>query len=315
VVDGQTFLAAGAEWGAQVDKTGVSGPLVVANDGTGTASDACEPLPAASGSIVVADRGTCNFTVKAKNAQDAGARGIVIANNVDGVPGILGGTDASVTIPGVMVSRSDGATLKTLAGQATTIRLADPAPFLKDASLDSDVVWHEYGHGLTWRMIGGMKGPLAGAIGEGMSDVLSVIVNNDPVVGEYSSTDPAGIRSASYENYPNTYGDIVGTEVHADGEVYGAIGWDLWKQYKAAGLGQDAILADLVNGMNFTPSTPTYEQMRDGVLNGLAATGQDARQCMVWSSFAKYGVGVGAVGKVVGKAARVTESFAKPAGC
>jgi extracellular elastinolytic metalloproteinase len=55
--------------------------------------------------------------------------------------------------------------------------------------------------------------------------------------------------------------------------------------------------------------------MRDGVLNGLAATGQDARQCMVWSSFAKYGVGVGAVGKVVGKAARVTESFAKPAGC
>jgi extracellular elastinolytic metalloproteinase len=315
VVGGQTFLAAGAEWGAQVDKTGVSGPLVVANDGTGTASDACEPLPAASGSIVVADRGTCNFTVKAKNAQDAGARGIVIANNVDGVPVILGGTDASVTIPGVMVSRSDGATLKTLAGQATTIRLADPAPFLKDASLDSDVVWHEYGHGLTWRMIGGMKGPLAGAIGEGMSDVLSVIVNNDPVVGEYSSTDPAGIRSASYENYPNTYGDIVGTEVHADGEVYGAIGWDLWKQYKAAGLGQDAILADLVNGMNFTPSTPTYEQMRDGVLNGLAATGQDARQCMVWSSFAKYGVGVGAVGKVVGKAARVTESFAKPAGC
>jgi extracellular elastinolytic metalloproteinase len=160
-----------------------------------------------------------------------------------------------------------------------------------------------------------MKGPLAGAIGEGMGDVLSVINNDDPVVGEYSSTDPAGIRSASYENYPNTYGDIVGTEVHADGEVYGAIGWDLWKQYKAAGLGQGAILADLVNGMNFTPSTPTYEQMRDGILNGLSASGQGARQCMVWSSFAKYGVGVGAVGKAVGKAARVSESFAKPASC
>ena len=26
---------------------------------------------------------------------------------------------------------------------------------------------HEYGHGLTWRMIGGMSGPLAGALGEG----------------------------------------------------------------------------------------------------------------------------------------------------
>jgi extracellular elastinolytic metalloproteinase len=231
------------------------------------------------------------------------------------MPSAMGGDDTTVTIPGVMVSKSDGATLKTLAGQATTMRLRSPSPFMKDASLDSDVVWHEYGHGLTWRMIGNMKGPLAGAIGEGMSDVLSVIVNDDPVVGEYSSTDPAGIRSASYENYPNTYGDIVGTEVHADGEVYGAIGWDLWKQYKAAGLGRSAVLADLVNGMNFTPSTPTYEQMRDGILNGLVASGQGARQCMVWNSFAKYGVGVGAVGKVVGQQARVTESFAKPASC
>jgi extracellular elastinolytic metalloproteinase len=315
LVGGQTFTAAGAEWAPQLDKTGVSGPLVVANDGTGTTSDACEPLPAATGAIVVADRGTCTFVVKAKNAQNAGAKGIIVANNADGVPDFMGGTDATLTIPGVMVSKSDGTTAKTLAGQATTIRLADPAPFKKDGSLDTDIVWHEYGHGLTWRMIGSMKGPLAGAIGEGMSDVLSVIVNDDPVVGEYSSTNPAGLRSASYEGYPNTYGDITGTEVHADGELYGAIGWDLWKQYQAAGLGRSAILADLVTGMNFTPSTPTYEQMRDGILNGLAASGQGARQCMVWNSFAKYGVGAGAVGKVVGKQVRVTESFAKPAGC
>jgi extracellular elastinolytic metalloproteinase len=53
----------------------------------------------------------------------------------------------------------------------------------------------------------------------------------------------------------------------------------------------------------------------DGILNGLVASGQGARQCMVWNSFAKYGVGVGAVGKVVGQQARVTESFAKPASC
>ena len=82
---------------------------------------------------------------------------------------------------------------------------------MRDGDLDTDIVWHEYGHGLTWRMIGRMDGPLAGAIGEGMSDVLSVIVNDDPVVGEYSASDDAGIRSASYEGYPGTYGDIKGT--------------------------------------------------------------------------------------------------------
>ncbi len=37
----------------------------------------------------------------------------------------------------------------------------------RDGDFDSDVVFHEYGHGLTWRMIGGMSGALAGAIGEG----------------------------------------------------------------------------------------------------------------------------------------------------
>jgi hypothetical protein len=39
----------------------------------------------------------------------------------------------------------------------------------RDGDVDSDVVYHEYGHGLTWRMIGSMSGPLSGAIGEGRS--------------------------------------------------------------------------------------------------------------------------------------------------
>jgi extracellular elastinolytic metalloproteinase len=107
----------------------------------------------------------------------------------------------------------------------------------------------------------------------------------------------------------------VGEEVHFDGEVYGAIGWDLWKAYKAAGLGQGDILADLVGGMNFTPASPNFQQMRDGILMGLTASVHDARACMVWSSFAKYGVGVGASSIVRGKKITVTESFALPPEC
>ena len=118
----------------------------------------------------------------------------------------MGGADASVTIPAVMVSQTDGAAIKGAVGTSTTIRLNPVQPLMRDGDLDSDIVWHEYGHGLTWRMIGKMSGTLAGAIGEGMSDVLSVIANEDDRVGEYSSSDPFGIRTMPYDAYNRTYG-------------------------------------------------------------------------------------------------------------
>jgi extracellular elastinolytic metalloproteinase len=313
---GVTYQAAGASWGAQLNTTGRTGPLVVAADGVAISSDACEPIPAvAAGSIVIADRGNCDFVVKAKNAQVAGAAGIIVANNTSTGIFAMGGTNRRVTIPGVMVSQTDGGALKN-PGAPTTIRLDPTPPPMVDGDLDSDIVWHEYGHGLTWRMIGQMGGPMSAAIGEGMSDVLSVIVNNDPEVAEYSFSDPLGLRSESYEGYSRTYGDIVGEEIHFDGEVYGAIGWDLWKNYQAAGLGQADILADLVGGMNFTPPGPAFEDMREGILMGLTASGHPERACMVWDSFAQFGVGVAADGFARGKRKVVTaESFAKPAEC
>jgi extracellular elastinolytic metalloproteinase len=313
-----SYQASGAAFGGTLDPTGVTADVVLANDGTGTTSDACENLTGVpAGALVLADRGTCTFVTKASNAQSAGASGLIVANNVDTQPFTMGGADPTITIPAVMISQADGATLKTgiAAGENATIHVTDPPPPMHDGDLDSDIVWHEYGHGLTWRMIGRMSGPMSGAIGEGMSDVLAVIANDDPIVAEYSASDPAGLRTHSYEGYNRTYGDIVGTEVHDDGEVYGAIGWDLWKQYRDGGLGRSAVLADLVDGMNYTPPAPTFEQMRDGILAGLTATGHDDRACMVWNSFAEYGVGVGALGKAVGKKVVVTESFTKPASC
>ena len=103
--------------------------------------------------------------------------------------------------------------------------------------------------------------------------------------------------------------------MHLDGEVYGAIGWRLLQHYQAAGIDKSVLLADLVDGMNYTPREPTYEDMRDGILTGLAASGNDDRACLVWGSFAEYGVGVGAHGIVKGKQAIVHESFDLPAAC
>ncbi len=109
-----SYDAAGAEWAASSPRTGSRAARSrVGNDGTGTTTDACEPLTGdITGKLVIVDRGTCTFIVKAKNVQAAGAAGIIVANNAAGAPFPMGGTDRRVTIPGLMVSQADGATLK-----------------------------------------------------------------------------------------------------------------------------------------------------------------------------------------------------------
>jgi hypothetical protein len=309
-----SYLAQGAAFGADLDTTGVSGPLALADDGTGNYL-ACARLPRGSltGAVAVVDRGTCTFVDKVAYAQRAGAIGVIIANNVPGAIFSPGGRGGGARIPTVMVSQDDGVTIKTAAGLGTaTLRLRADAPPMRDSALDSDVVWHEYGHGLTWRMIGGMSGTMAGAVGEGMSDVLSILINDNDVVGEYSSSDPAGIRSAPYTNYPRTYGDFSGTGVHFNGEIYAAIGWRLRENYIAAGLTTNDLLTDLVDGMNFTIATPAFEDMRDGIV----ASAATERECLVWDAFADYGVGVGASSTVSRRGiVTVVESFALPAEC
>lgn len=68
--------------------------------------------PAVVGKVVIVDRGTCPFVEKVKNAQNAGAVGVLVANNAaTGLPG-MGGSDATVTIPSVGISQAAGTSLK-----------------------------------------------------------------------------------------------------------------------------------------------------------------------------------------------------------
>jgi hypothetical protein len=315
------YVAQGdGEFGPALTTTGVTGDIVLVNDGVGTPSDGCEASPAGSltGKIALIDRGVCGFSVKVKNAQLAGAKGAIVANNQgDGVM-TMGGADTTITIPSVFVGQTTGAILRSVTGVSGTIRKSAAAPLQRDSSLDSDIVYHEYGHGLTWRMIGSMSGPISGAIGEGMSDVLAVILNNNDRVAEYSASNDLGIRSAAYTNYPRTYGDVAGSGVHLDGEVYGAIGWQLWLNFQAAGVSKDTLLTYLVDGMNYTPAGPYYEHMRDGILQSVANAG-NAHRCLVWDAFAKYGVGVGAKATLKrvkgGTQPSIVESFTKPSDC
>lgn len=304
-----------ADFGPALTTTGVSGPIAIAPADN---VEGCVAFAAGffTGKLAVIDRGTCSFTIKVKNAQVAGARGVIIANHVAGgdAAGGMTGTDTTITIPSVFVGHTTGISIKAAVGSTGILRID---PIFRDGDLDSDIVYHEYGHGLTWRMITSMSGPLAGAIGEGMGDVLAIIINNEDAVGEYSERNTAGIRSARYGTHPRTYGTVNGTNgVHYDGEIYAAIGWNIFKQYEARyGLAaaKDQALKDMVSGMNYTPARPTYEQMRDGIVQATAGTD---RQCMVWTAFAKFGVGQGAKGVAnADGTATVTESFTNPMPC
>jgi hypothetical protein len=107
-----------ASFGAAVTATPVAGLLMpVVDQADGNTGLACDPLStvnraAVNGRIALIDRGTCAFVIKVKNAQDAGAIGVVIANNATGSAPGLGGSDPSITIPTLSVSQSDGVALK-----------------------------------------------------------------------------------------------------------------------------------------------------------------------------------------------------------
>lgn len=88
---------------AGLDAADPAGPSI--NDGCGAFTNAA----AVAGKVAIVRRGTCGFVVKAKNAQLAGAKAVIIANNaLNGGPMGMGGTDPTVTIPAISVGTADG---------------------------------------------------------------------------------------------------------------------------------------------------------------------------------------------------------------
>jgi hypothetical protein len=119
------FQVGPAGFGGQIQAPGITANAVLVNDGVGVTSDGCEPLApgSATGLILIIDRGTCTFVVKVLNAQNAGAKAVVVADNAAGHPPAgLGGADPAITIPSARVTQVDGNVLKAnLAGLRLTL--------------------------------------------------------------------------------------------------------------------------------------------------------------------------------------------------
>lgn len=112
----RTYTYGDASFGPPLKEPAVIGqvmPVVDQADGTGLACTALSATNALAvkNNIALVSRGTCPFVQKSKMLQNAGAIGVIIADNA-GDPFGMSGTDASITIPSVMISKNDGIALK-----------------------------------------------------------------------------------------------------------------------------------------------------------------------------------------------------------
>jgi hypothetical protein len=174
----------------------------------------------------------------------------------------------------------------------------------RDSSLDGDVVFHEYGHGVSNRLVGGpsnvscLGGVQSGAMGEGWGDYWACSYYNDGVMGEYvTNNGTRGIRRAGYAVPANTvhdsYADVgnQGFQVHNDGEIWCATLWDLNRT-----LGGAVVDRLVLEGMKYTPCRPSMLNARDGILQADQNLNGGANRCQIWTVFARHGMGYSATG-------------------
>ena len=324
------YPASGAAFGPTLATTGpISGNLVLANDGVGATSDACEPLVGfPAGSIALIDRGLCSFVIKAKIAQNAGAIGVVMVNNVGGPPITMAGADPTVVIPTAMVSLDDGTLYKASLPMTVTMRANALTSIHRDSDLDAGVIAHEYGHGISNRLTGGpmVAGCLGNAeqMGEGWSDFFALTLTTHPSdtavtprgVGSYLSFEPPdgpGIRPTPYSTdpavNPSTYAwvaDPTITQPHGIGYVWNSMLWEMyWNLVDKHGYnpdiygdwttgGNNRAIQLVMDGLKLQPCLPGFVDGRNAILTAdLALTG-GADRCEIWRAFAKRGLGVSA---------------------
>lgn len=203
-------------------------------------------------------------------------------------------------------------------GTANMLTLADgSAPIMnmglvtstnRHTALDSSVVFHEYAHGLTNRLVGGpndersLEAVQSRSMGEGWSDYIACTINGTDVVGAWVVDRPGGIRGFPYDaDFPDHFGMLGSgryTQVHNNGEIWCAALMELNRN-----IGEKLAIELVIDGLKLTPANPTYLQARDAVLSALdnkaTAEGWDEnlrgdRKDGAWRAFAKFGMGVAA---------------------
>lgn len=329
---------------------GLTTDLILYQDATPDQTDACEVAVNAgmlSGKIVIIRRGTCPFTQKVLNAQNAGAAAVIIVNNDTANPNQyvgMSGADASITIPAVFVTYNIGEAIIAAMSSNTvnvTLRNQDTGFVNSDGDFDNVVIAHEYGHGISTRLTGGPSTSCLNnqeQMGEGWSDFFGLMMQMKATdqpedikgIGTFVVSEPTngtGIRTYPYSTdmniNPFTFADT-NTEVvpHGVGSVWATMLWDLaWAYvgkygfdpdiYNGTG-GNNRVMQLVLDGLKLQGCSPTFVSGRNALIAADQATtgGQDF--CLIWEVFARRGLGQNASSGSASSSTDQVEDFAVP---
>jgi extracellular elastinolytic metalloproteinase len=225
---------------------------------------------------------------------------------------------------------------------------------VRDGDVDAGVIAHEYGHGISNRLVGGPSNVDCLRThderqGEGWSDWWSYALTMRPGddgetprgIGNYvvyydQGRQGPGIRITPYSTdmdvNPTTYDTIrTAAEPHGVGYVWATYLWDLyWALVDAHGFnpnpyeswdtgGNNLALQLVVDGMKMAVCQPGFVDARDAIIAADAAlTGDGVRGenfCLIWEVFARRGLGVDADQGDPASKVDGTEGYEVPTSC
>lgn len=317
-----SYSTGSADFGPSPLDQPVQGEVVIVDDEILNPfnTDGCE-LPFANaddvaGKIAMIDRGGCFFEAKAANAEAAGAIAVIICNFEAEAMGMAGIADPDPEIPTVSLSSTDCALLRPFAGSGLEVYIGpnnDSGPEYLSADYDNGVIAHEFAHGISNRLTGGpgAAGCLGNLeqMGEGWSDFFTLVTSVQPDdvgtdrrgVGTYlirQNNDGKGIRDYPYSTdmdiNPFTYKNISAVSVpHGVGAVWCTMLWDMYWAFvdEYGEMGKDMAVQLVMDGMKMQPCSPGFIDGRDAILAADLALFNGDNQCLIWSAFARRGLG------------------------
>jgi extracellular elastinolytic metalloproteinase len=199
-------------------------------------------------------------------------------------------------------------------GQVSIMNMGLVTTTNRHTAFDSTVVFHEFTHGLTTRLVGGpqnanaLNAPQSGGMGEGWGDYIACIINNVTVVAAWVLNDPNGFRGFRYDqNFPDDFGDL-GTgryaanpasgqpnSVHNVGEIWCATLMEMTRN-----IGKNLAVRLVVDALKLSPANPSFLSMRDDILRAHDNLRHDGQiSCSehqtalngIWRAFARFGMG------------------------
>jgi extracellular elastinolytic metalloproteinase len=175
----------------------------------------------------------------------------------------------------------------------------------RHAAFDAGVIFHEFTHGVTTRLVGGrvnahaLDAAQSSGMGEGWGDYFACTITGTTVVGAWLTGNPGGIRRNAYDSrFPgrfNQLGTAGYTEAHEIGEIWGATLMEMNRN-----IGADLGVQLVVDALKKSPSNPSFLDMRGAILAALddqraaglsSAEQYDAALWGIWQAFAKFGMG------------------------